>query len=94
MLRRPCAVLLLALAACGTSSPSQGAASTSCSTDGDCAAELACLAFATFGPDGGCSEGARACSTPCSTDVDCAALGAKYKCFAGCGSVKFCGATP
>jgi len=86
-------VALVCLVACSSSSPASGSASTACAGDGDCKNGLKCLGLATFSGDGGCTEGQKACSTACASDADCASLGAGYKCFGGCGTTKFCGAT-
>jgi hypothetical protein len=49
--------------------------------------------MAVFAADGGCSSAGNACSTTCQTDLDCNKLGPNYKCFASCGTTKYCGAT-
>ncbi len=92
MIRSVLAVVLVAVVVVACSSPSSGAASTACTTDAQCNGGLQCLGFATF-TDGGCTESGKACSTPCTDDTSCASLGAKFKCFQGCGAAKFCGAT-
>ena len=82
---------VLSVLACTSASTSKPASAT-CSSDSECSSG-ACLDLAVFN-DGGCSSAGKACSKSCLNDADCAALGAKYKCFGGCGTTKSCGATP
>jgi len=84
--------LLLALL-CACSSDALRGAGTSCTSDGDCAAGLNCLGLGVAS-DGGCSTAISACSKTCQTDADCVSVGAKFRCFAGCGTPSSCGQTP
>jgi hypothetical protein len=83
---------IVASTACSTAKIETQPNGASCDFDGDCTSG-ACLELAVFG-DGGCTTPGKACSKICMADADCASLGAKYKCFAGCGPGKYCGATP
>ena len=89
----------LAMSACvlgfgiACSSASLRPAGSGCSVDGDCAAGLSCLGIANFS-DAGCTSIAKACSKVCRVDGDCTAVGAKFKCFAGCDATSTCGQTP
>jgi hypothetical protein len=65
-----------------------------CKTTADCTSGLSCIDLAMTPPGGTCTSDGKACSKTCTGDPDCAALGASFKCFAGCpGNPKFCGAT-
>lgn len=83
-----------AIAGCSstTSATSNKPASAACTADTECASG-ACLDLGVFASDGGCSAAGKACSKTCASDVDCMTLGAGFKCFAGCGTAKICGAT-
>src|SRR5262249_12655874 len=87
-------IALLVATAPACSSSGDLPASAECTAEGDCASGLSCVPLATFSPDGGCSAGLKACSKTCTVDADCASLGAKFKCFAGCGGPSTCGQTP
>jgi hypothetical protein len=82
-------VLLITLAACGTSQLPAGA---QCSQSADCDSELSCLDLAQFSGTT-CSVVGKTCSKVCADDTGCASLGSNFKCFAGCGSAMTCGAT-
>jgi hypothetical protein len=82
-------VLLAALAACSTSSLPAGA---QCSQTSECDTDLMCLDLAQF-TGSACSVIGKTCSKVCADDTGCTSLGSGYKCFAGCGSDKTCGAT-
>lgn len=77
------------LVGCGTSASPAGAV---CSQSSECDANLMCLDLAQFSGSA-CTVVGKTCSKTCSTDPDCASLGSNFRCFAGCGSDKTCGAT-
>ena len=82
-------LVVVVLAACGTSPLPAGAV---CKQTSDCETDLSCLDVAQFSGSA-CTVVGKACSKTCSTDPDCASLGSSFRCFAGCGSDKTCGAT-
>ena len=82
---------VVAVVACSSANNTKEASAT-CSSNSECASGE-CLAFVIVN-DGGCTSVGKACSKTCLTDPDCAPLGPKFKCFAGCGATKSCGATP
>jgi len=83
------AIAIAALGACGTTALPAGAV---CKATADCEADLMCLDVAqTTG--GSCTVVGKACSVVCQNDMGCAMLGTNFKCFSGCGTDKFCGAT-
>jgi hypothetical protein len=86
-------VSLGAALACGPGS--LRAAGTSCSSDGQCAAGLQCLALTvSSADDAGCTPFVSVCSKTCQTDPDCAAVGPSYTCFAMCaGGTNVCAET-
>ena len=86
------ALSLLAACASSTSSSSNKPAGATCGADSECGS-ASCLEFAVV-RDGGCSVVGKSCSKACVVDADCASLGAKFLCFAGCGSTRACGAIP
>lgn len=89
----PAFLLLLVLSPACSSSSSQGAASTACTSNSDCNSGLSCIGLATYN-DAGCTESGKACSKTCTSDSDCASLGTGFKCVAGCpGSPMFCAGT-
>ena len=82
---------VLGAVACSSTSNTKEASAT-CTANSECASGE-CLDFAIVN-DGGCTSVGKACSKTCLADPDCATLGPKFKCFAGCGAAKSCGATP
>jgi hypothetical protein len=89
-----CVILVAVLTVVACSAAVTKGPSERCATGTECASG-ACLDLAVIDPDGGaCHSAGTVCSKPCKADPDCASLGAKYKCFDGCGPAKFCGATP
>jgi hypothetical protein len=84
--------VVVMLGACGTD-PAPLPAGAVCKQTSDCKTGLMCLDVAQFNGSA-CTVVDQACSTTCTGDGDCAPLGTKFKCFAGCGSAKFCGETP
>lgn len=64
-----------------------------CSSDGDCAAGLACLGVARLS-DAGCARLAQLCSKACRSDRDCVAVGEKFQCFADCDGTSTCAPIP
>lgn len=82
-------IALVLLAACGTSSLPAGA---QCAQTSECESGLMCLDLAQF-TGTTCTVVGKACSLVCQDDTGCASLGSSFKCFAGCGTDKTCGAT-
>jgi hypothetical protein len=81
------AIACAALAACGTSALPAGAV---CKQSSECESGLSCLDVAQFNGTT-CTVIGKSCSIVCTGDPDCAALGATFKCFAGCGADQTCG---
>ena len=88
MRRNVLSVLVMTVAACGSSS----SAGDTCTVTADCDADLQCLDVAQF-TGTMCMNVGKACSIVCTDDTSCATLGTGYKCFQGCGAFKTCGAT-
>jgi hypothetical protein len=84
---------LVIVACSSTTAGTNEPAGTSCTTDAECNSG-SCLDLPVVTGDGGCTSAGKACSTRCAFDTDCAVLGAKFKCFGGCGTTMVCGATP
>jgi hypothetical protein len=63
------AATLLVLGLTGACGSPLSPAGTSCSSDGDCAAGLSCLALGSA-PGGDCTTIANVCSKPCHIDGD------------------------
>jgi hypothetical protein len=82
-------IAIAALGGCGTTALPAGAV---CKQTADCEADLMCLDIAQINGTT-CTVVGKACSVVCLDDMGCAMLGPKFKCFAGCGTDKFCGAT-
>jgi hypothetical protein len=82
-------LVVLVLAACGTSAAPAGAV---CQQSSDCETDLMCLEIGQFSGSA-CTVVGKTCSKTCAADTDCASLGSNFHCFAGCGSDKTCGAT-
>lgn len=85
-------LLLIAATVVACAAATDKPASAACTSNSECSTG-ACLDLAVFNSDGGCTTQGKACSKTCATDTDCATLGAKFKCFAGCGATKTCGET-
>jgi hypothetical protein len=82
--------LLVALAACTSSSLPAGAECSGSSAT-DCDDGLSCLAFGEF-VGSACNVVGDMCSKTCGSNGDCATLGTNFMCFASCGSAMICGA--
>jgi hypothetical protein len=82
-------LIIVALAACGTSSLPAGA---KCTATADCDSGLTCLDVAQFSGTT-CTTVGKTCSTTCTDDPSCAPLGANFKCFATCTADKVCAMT-
>ena len=82
-------LLLLAIAACGTTPLPAGAV---CKTTADCESNLMCLDFAQFSGSN-CMTVGKSCSTTCTDDASCAPLGTNFKCLATCTTAKACAMT-
>src|SRR5512135_83384 len=77
-------LVVVALAACGTSALPAGAV---CKQTSDCESDLQCLELGQFSGSA-CTVVGKVCSKVCSTSTDCASLGSSYMCFASCGADK------
>ena len=81
-------VVVVALAACSSSSTLPATAVCKASSDYD--KGLSCLDFAQF-TGSACMNVGKQCTITCTDDPSCASLGSDFKCFATCTTDKVCG---
>ncbi len=90
-LRAATIMLAVAVSACGTSDEGLPPSAV-CHDTAQCESSLSCLDVATV-TSTSCTVVGKSCTITCLDDTGCAELGENFKCFAGCGTEKTCGAT-